>query len=179
MRILFVCTGNVCRSPMAEAFLAHEAERRGLDLSVRSTGTHAWDGRAATFDGRRIMDERGVNMDAHRAARTTAEHIEWADLVIGMSVEHARETVREFPEAEPKTFLLKQLLELMPHLGPLDDPAAWVKEADSRRALAEATTAHDIDDPFGEREAAYRRVSDEIGHLIDRFADGLAEARTR
>ena len=47
MNVLFVCTGNVCRSPMAEGFLRDQAIRRGLDIDARSTGTHAWSGRAA------------------------------------------------------------------------------------------------------------------------------------
>ena len=83
MKILFVCTGNVCRSPMAEGFLRHEAQRRDLDIEVKSTGTHAWSGRAATIDGRRVMNEHGVSIDDHRTIELDQHLVDWADLIIG------------------------------------------------------------------------------------------------
>src|SRR3712207_3236390 len=103
---------------MAEGFLRAEAERRGLDVDVRSTGTHAWHGRAATIDGRRVMTEMGVPIDDHRTLELDAELVRWADLIIGMSREHARDTIRAFPDAERKTYTMKGLLELLPHLPP-------------------------------------------------------------
>src|SRR5207248_6411746 len=94
VKILFICTGNVCRSPMAEYFLRDQAIRRGLDIETRSTGTHAWHGRAATIEGRKVMKEHGVPMDEHRTIELDADLVEWADLLIGMSREHVRDTVR-------------------------------------------------------------------------------------
>ena len=92
MNVLFVCTGNVCRSPMAEGFLRDQAIRRGLDIVARSTGTHAWNGRAATIDGRRVMTELGVPIDDHRTLELDRELMDWADLVICLATEHLRET---------------------------------------------------------------------------------------
>src|SRR5687768_10376519 len=138
VKILFVCTGNVCRSPMAEGFLRHEAEQRGLALEVRSTGTHAWHGRAATIDGRKVMAEMGVPIDDHRTLELDRNLVDWADLIIGMSKEHARDTVRAFPGAERRTYTLKGLLELLPTLPDYQDTEAWLDAAHAQRGRAAA-----------------------------------------
>jgi len=158
---------------MAEGFLRRESDRRGLGLDVRSTGTHAWHGRAATIDGRKIMNELGVSIDDHRTLELDDRLVDWADLIIGMSREHARDTVRAFPEAQARTYTMKGLLELLPSLPPHDDTVAWLEAANSRREAADALAEQDIEDPIGERASAYRRVATEIQELVTRFADGL------
>jgi protein-tyrosine phosphatase len=160
---------------MAEGFLRWEAERRGLDLEVRSTGTHAWHGRAATIEGRRVMAEMGVPIDDHRTLELDAALVDWADLIIGMSREHARDTIRAFPDAERKTYTMKGLLELLPSLPAYDDTEAWLEAAYRIRERADSVAMQDIDDPIGEREAAYRRVASEVRDLIERFAESLQE----
>jgi len=174
MNVLFVCTGNVCRSPMAEFFLRHEAHARDLPLRVRSTGTHAWGGRAATYEGRRIMAELGVSMDDHRTLELDADVVEWADLVIGLAFEHARDVVRAHPQGEGKTFTLKELLAVLDRLPAYDgDASGWVARAADAVREVEPPTDNDVQDPFGEREAAYRRVATEIRDLIEQLAAGL------
>jgi len=177
MNVLFVCTGNVCRSPMAEGFLRDQAHRRGLDIDARSTGTHAWNGRAATVDGRRVMAELGVPIDDHRTLELDRDLIDWADLVICLATEHLRQTRRTFPDAADKTFTLKGFLEILPSLPPCDDTESWLGAAGKHRRLADAVASPDVDDPFGERTAAYRRVATEIRDLIERMADGLEDKR--
>jgi protein-tyrosine phosphatase len=177
MNVLFVCTGNVCRSPMAEGFLRDQAVRRGLDIDVRSTGTHAWNGRAATVDGRRVMAEMGVPIDDHRTLELDRDLMDWADLVICLATEHLRETRRAFPDAVDRTFTLKGFLEILPSLPACEDTEAWLSAAGSLRHVADGVTDADVDDPFGERQAAYRRVASEIQVLIERLASGLEEKR--
>lgn len=177
MNVLFVCTGNVCRSPMAEGFLKEQAERRSLDLHVRSTGTHAWNGRAATIDGRKVMASLGVPIDDHRSMELDSELIDWADLVICMAYEHVREVERTFADATAKTYTLKGFLELLPSLPTYEDTGSWLRAAAELQSLADAVADPDVDDPFGEREAAYRRVATEIRELIERLADGLEHKR--
>jgi protein-tyrosine phosphatase len=160
---------------MAEGFLRWEAERRSLDIDVRSTGTHAWTGRAATIEGRRVMNEHGVSIDNHRTLELDNDLVEWADLIIGMSREHVRETVRAFPGAGYRTYTMKGFLEMLPSLPPYADTVSWLEAAAAMRDVAESVASPDIDDPIGEREAAYRRVAAEIRDLVERFAEGLAQ----
>jgi len=164
---------------MAEGFLRHEAEKRGLVIETRSTGTHAWNGRAATIEGRRVMNEHGVSIDDHRTIELDRDLVDWADLLIGMSREHVRETVRTFPDAAEKTFTMKGILELLGSLPPYTQTVAWLDAAASMRERAESISDADIDDPIGEREAAYARVAKEIRDLVERFAEGLERSSER
>jgi protein-tyrosine phosphatase len=177
INVLFVCTGNVCRSPMAEGFLRDQALRRGLHVDVRSTGTHAWTGRAATIDGRRVMAELGVPIDDHRTLELDRDLMDWADLVICLATEHLREVRRAYPDAIGKTFTLKGFLEILPTLPSCDDTEAWLAAAADDRRVADAVASPDVDDPFGERTAAYHRVATEIEELIRRLAEGLESKR--
>lgn len=162
---------------MAEYFLRWEAERRGLAISVRSTGTHAWTGRAATIEGRRVMKDHGVSMDDHRTLELDRRVMEWADLVIGMSREHARDVVKAYPDAAGRTFTMKGFLELLPSLPPYEDTESWLQEAARLRDSSGPPADQDIDDPIGERQEAYRRVAAEIRELTERFADGFEGKR--
>lgn len=164
---------------MAEGFLRWEAERRGLEIAVRSTGTHAWTGRAATIDGRRVMADMGVPIEDHRTLELDQGLLDWADLVIGMSREHVREVVRGFPDAAGKTFTLKAFLELLPSLPPYQDTGSWLEQARELRDGTKPPSDQDIEDPIGEREPAYRRVASEIRDLVERFAAGLEGKRVR
>lgn len=175
MNILFVCTGNVCRSPMAEGFVNRRAAEGGLPLQARSTGTNAFAGRPATWDARRIMTELETPIDELRTARTNAEHVRWADLIVGLSYEHVRDTIREFPEAEGRTLTLKELLEVLPKLPRIDDPRAWAAEATRLAAEMPPLGDTDVEDPFGERRQAYQRVASEIRELTEELLEGLEE----
>ena len=86
MRLLFVCTGNICRSPFAEA-LAQELDDR-LDVAFSSAGTSAIDGTPATATGVAVAAELGIDMRNHRATPITAAALEGIDLVYGMEQEH-------------------------------------------------------------------------------------------
>jgi protein-tyrosine-phosphatase len=163
---------------MAEGFLRWEAERRGLRIDVRSSGTHAWTGRAATIDGRKVMNELGVSIDDHRTLELDERLVDWADLVIGMSREHTRDIVRAFPGVARKTYTMNALLELLPSLPSYEDTEAWLDAAWEGRDPAEARAA-DIEDPIGEREAAYKRVANEIRELTEAFAAGLEQSSQR
>ena len=164
---------------MAEGFLRYEADRRSLAIDTRSTGTHAWTGRAATIEGRKVMNEHGVSIDDHRTIELDQALVDWADVLIGMSREHVRETVRTFPGAAHKTFTMKGVLEILGDLPPYTETVAWLDAANSMRERAESISDADIDDPIGEREAAYRRVAAEIRELTEHLAEGLEKSAAR
>lgn len=84
MKVLFVCTGNLCRSPLAEAL----AVSRGVE--ARSAGTAALEGEPATPEARAVAAERGLDLSAHRARLLAPEHVDWADAVLVMGESHRR-----------------------------------------------------------------------------------------
>jgi protein-tyrosine-phosphatase len=86
-RVLAVCTGNICRSPFAEAFLARQAQLR---LLVGSAGTHALDGHPATQQAIRVALEWGIDLSGHRARLLTADLALAADHLIALTPVHAR-----------------------------------------------------------------------------------------
>jgi len=88
--VLFVCTGNTCRSPLAEAFTRRGARLRGLDLTVASAGTFAVEGAPATGHAFRAAARRGADLSMHRSRPFDVESLAGVDLVVGMSPSHVR-----------------------------------------------------------------------------------------
>jgi protein-tyrosine-phosphatase len=87
--LLFVCTGNTCRSPMAAAIAAREAKRRGWQhVAIRSAGSGAVDGAHATRETVEVLKEQGIEASDHFSNLLTAEHVRWADLILAMSLSH-------------------------------------------------------------------------------------------
>jgi protein-tyrosine-phosphatase len=90
-RLLFVCTGNTCRSPLAEALARQEADRRGWShLEVASAGVSAASGESASEGALRVASRHGLPLDAHRSRPLDAELTERADLILVMSPGHLR-----------------------------------------------------------------------------------------
>ncbi len=91
MRILVVCSGNTCRSPLAEALLiARLRATPGLDdIVVSSAGTSAWDGAPASEGAYLVALERGLDLSGHRARMLTANLVGDADLILTMTDAHA------------------------------------------------------------------------------------------
>ena len=88
-RLLFVCSGNTCRSPMAEAIARRAAAERGWrHFAVRSAGTGAVAGSPASERARAAAERHGLSLDDHRASPLTGGSIAWADLILTMSPGH-------------------------------------------------------------------------------------------
>ena len=89
IRLLYVCTGNTCRSPMAEVLTRASARQRGLNgIRVRSAGTMAYEGSPASAGARTAVGDRGLELDRHAARLLGEDELEWADLVLAMSPSH-------------------------------------------------------------------------------------------
>ena len=97
-KLLFLCSGNTCRSPLAEAIARAEIARRGLrDIECRSAGTFAWSGQPAAANGILVGRERGLDLERHRSRELDRELLAWADLVLGMDASHLEAARRLSP----------------------------------------------------------------------------------
>ncbi|WP_366945170.1 low molecular weight protein-tyrosine-phosphatase [Zoogloea sp.] len=105
-RILVVCTGNICRSPVAEYILRDSLTRAGRRCDVRSAGVGALVGESADGMAVSLMAQRGLDLAPHVAQQATRELCRWADLVLVMETHHRDAVAAIDPAVRGKTFLL-------------------------------------------------------------------------
>ena len=105
--ILFLCTGNVCRSPMAEGLFRHAVEGRG-EFRVLSAGLGAMDGQPPTHFSVQAMREIGIDIAHQRSHALTAEMVRQADYIFGMTHSHVDTVALLYPQQAEKTFLLRE-----------------------------------------------------------------------
>lgn len=152
MRLLFVCTGNTCRSPLAEALARREAIERGLaDVEVASAGTSAWDGAPASDGALLVALERSLDLGTHRAQQLTRELVEAHDVILAMGPHHVERA--EALGGEGKAFLL----------------SAYAGGTDTGPAIS---------DPFGGDLEQYRDTLNELQREVRRVFDRLTAPRT-
>ncbi|MGI8793002.1 MAG: hypothetical protein ACR2H3_07485 [Acidimicrobiales bacterium] len=174
--ILFLCTGNICRSPMAEGLLRKRLADRRYDATVHSAGLSLQDQPASQF-GIEVMAARGVDTSAHRSRIFTRQMIAGADLVIGMARTHVREAVVAEGEAWARAYTLKEIVRRGTATGPrqrgqkLDEWLALVHEGRSHHDLLGADRADDVADPIGGTKAMYETTATEIDDLVERLAN--------
>lgn len=131
MDIVFVCTGNTCRSPMAEGLFRALGGEKKLGLQAASAGLFAQDGMSATPYAVEAVKEYGADISAHRARQITAEIVDRAKYLFCATAAHYDHLIQMFPEAEPKTYLLMQTDVADPFGGSLQtyrDCAAQIHE---------------------------------------------------
>ena len=148
-RILLVCTGNICRSPLAAALLDRALAQRGIDgIEVGSAGTGAWDGAPVSEGAYLVGLERGLDLSAHRARLLTRELVEDADLILTMA-RHHRARVDELG-GESRVFVLGE------YAGREGDEA-------------------EVSDPFGGDLEVYRDTCAELEALLDTAVERIVK----
>jgi len=148
---VLVCTGNTCRSPLAEALLRQALSERGItDIEVTSAGTGAWEGAPASEGAYLVGLEHGLDLSAHRARLVTSDMVLASDLILTMA-RHHRARMLELG-AEGRVHLLGEF-------------------------AGRAGAAAEVADPFGEDLEVYRQTRDELTGLTTVVAARLAEER--
>lgn len=147
MNIYLLCTGNTCRSPMAEAIL--RSKELG-NLTVRSAGIHAQDGRPISLNAKTLIEEAGMPYTPWSRA-VSSEGLEWADVVLTMTEAHKAELLYRYPTVEEKTFTVKGFVEL--------------------------EAGGDVQDPFGGNLEMYRQTFGELEQIMDRLKRKLTEGQ--
>ncbi len=110
--VLFVCTGNICRSPMAEGLFRHAVKGRG-EYRVFSAGVGAVDGLPPSENSVRALREIGLEISHQRSRMLTPELVRQADYIFGMTHSHVDAILLLFPQAAEKTFLLREFDETL------------------------------------------------------------------
>ncbi|MER2089174.1 MAG: low molecular weight protein arginine phosphatase [Sporosarcina sp.] len=145
MNIYLICTGNTCRSPMAEAILRSKA----IDhVSVRSAGIHGRDGWPISLHAKTLIEKADMPYTPVSKA-VSIEDLEWADVVLTMTAAHKDVLLYSYPEVDYKVFTLKEFVR----------PDA----------------AGDVQDPFGGDLETYRQAFSELSGIIDMLEQKLTE----
>ncbi|GAB3681836.1 arsenate reductase/protein-tyrosine-phosphatase family protein [Angustibacter aerolatus] len=170
-RVLVVCTGNVCRSPLVERLLR---QRLGTDaVDVSSAGTQALVGEPMTDPAAAELAALGGDPDGASARQLTAALLD-VDLVVTATREHRRQVVQLQPRALRRTFTLRELARLLDGAEEVlgDDVAERLRAlpqlAASRRAVAApASDADDVSDPYGRGPGDYRRTTSQVVPAVE------------
>lgn len=177
-RLMFVCTANQCRSPMAEVLTTDLLDRRGVDAAVVSCGVMEG-GVRASAGAVRAMARRGLDLSRHLSHQMDSDTVAVADLIITMERRHIASVAELDIAAVRRTFTLLELADLAVVVGPRRGDrsiGSWIAEADAMRLPESVITANsdsDIADPMGGPSRAYRRTAEQIDELLITVVDAL------
>ena len=145
--VVFLCTGNTCRGPMAQGYMKHAMNERGIkNVDVKTAGVMTVPGLVPTPEATQVMANANIDITQHRSSPLTPELIRKADLILGMTPFHVQFALRMSDDAKGKTYLLKEFA-----------------ESDMKN--------YQITDPMGATLEVYKRVFREMKLAIDKMLE--------
>jgi protein-tyrosine-phosphatase len=149
VHLLFVCTGNTCRSPMAEFLARFKANSLGLDWEVHSAGLHATPGHPMSAKSRLALLRRKIDVDKHESTPVSESLVRRADYVFTMTEAHRQDLLFRFPFSADKVFTIGAFAE------------------------GGAEGAFDVVDPFGESDDIYESCATILEAHIEQLVEKL------
>lgn len=146
--VIFICTGNICRSAMAHQYMQKRLKDEGLEetCEVSSCGISAYHGDRPTMHATDVMKKYGVNMEIHRAVPISEVNLRDYDLVLCMTEGHKAATLYMYPDITDKVYTLKEYID--GNNGNIN-----------------------ISDPWGYDRNTYEKCSEEIVLYVDKLID--------
>lgn len=123
-KVIFICTGNICRSAMAHHYMQERVDKLHLqnDFFIDSCGTFATTGDMATVKAMLVMEKYNVRLMKHRAKNIKDVNLEEFDYIMCMTVQHKDMVLKMFPDLKDKVFVLKEYVERKPSNPDIRDP---------------------------------------------------------
>lgn len=184
-KVLFVCTGNTCRSPMAMSifnFLV-SSESEGIDYVASSAGLSVYSGEPASSNAVKAVKElAGIDLAHHRAHMLSRNDVDEAFLILTMSVGHKNHIRSLFPDASYKVFTLKEYAYGVPEQNNSRDhaPLSGVHAASAAGmgslgagGMAVPAYSPDIADPYGGSPVVYKLCARELAQAVEKAIEKL------
>ena len=148
MKIMFICTGNICRSAMAEGMMKKLIKENNIDAEVYSCGIYAETGNGPTYNAQEAASEYGADISNHRATNIRNSKIEEMDIILCATISHKQSVLYLHPELEGKVFTMKEYAKLDKNGQDMD-----------------------IKDPWGYDEFVYRKCASEIEECLEKIVE--------